>query len=111
MPTTKENDLIEFQLKNGATLLIEGINENKDNRKRRGSDKQELIAKAEKTLFEAIDTAKSAAEVVLDSFKEMNSPDEIELQFGIKMAAKAGVVIAAVSSEANFQVTLKWSKK
>ena len=45
---------------------------------------------------------------MLESFKEMNTPDEIDLEFGIKFNAKAGAVFASVDSEATFKVSLKW---
>ena len=109
----KENSLIKFTLDDGSTLLIEGVNDDNDMQRHlvtRGNNAP-AITEAQKTLHQAIGTAKSAAELVLNSFKEMNAPDEINLQFGVKMAAKAGVIIASASSEANFQVSLKWKKK
>lgn len=39
-----------------------------------------------------------------------NKPDEIELEFGIKFGAEAGVIISSASSEANITLKLKWSK-
>jgi hypothetical protein len=60
---------------------------------------------------EAIARIRPAAEAVLHSFKEMNTPDEIGLEFGIKFNAKAGAVFASVDNEATFKVSLKWKNK
>jgi len=52
---------------------------------------------------------KPAAEAVLNAFREMNTPDEIALEFGLKFTAKAGAVfVASAGSEATFKVALKW---
>ena len=108
------SSLIEFKLDDGSTLLVEGVDDsiNKDNYDRSyvSNPEEAPVTEAEKSLHKSIDIAKSAAEQILKSFKEMNSPDEIQLQFGVKMAAKAGVIIASANTEANFQVSLKWEK-
>lgn len=36
-------------------------------------------------------------------------PKECELQFGIKLGGKAGVIFAEGTAEANFTVKMKWS--
>ena len=46
--------------------------------------------------------------MVLQAFREMNTPDEIGLDFGIKFSAQAGAIFASVDSEATFKVSLKW---
>ena len=38
-------------------------------------------------------------------------PDELELEFGIKFAADAGIIISSISSEANLTVKMKWNKE
>ncbi len=64
--------------------------------------------KAEKRFKDAIARIRPAADALLTSFKEMNTPDEIGLDFGIKFNARAGAVFASVDSEATFKVSLKW---
>ncbi|NOX43566.1 MAG: hypothetical protein GXP19_07530 [Gammaproteobacteria bacterium] len=51
---------------------------------------------------------KSAAQLVLDSLKELSTPSEIALEFGLKFSSKAGVIIASANSEVNFKVSIKW---
>jgi hypothetical protein len=38
-------------------------------------------------------------------------PDEIEVEFGLKMSAEAGAVVAATGLEANYRVTLTWRRE
>ncbi len=105
-------ELVEFTLEDGSALVVEGINDlSRDRRKLVSASGENEITRAEKTLKDAIDIAKSAAESVLTSFKEMNSPNEINLEFGIKLAAKTGIIIASADTEANFRVSLKWKKQ
>jgi len=39
-----------------------------------------------------------------------NPPDGIDVELGLKLTAKTGFVIAESSGEANFKVTLRWSR-
>lgn len=38
------------------------------------------------------------------------APDEFEVEFGVKFAADAGIIISSISSEASITVKLKWIK-
>ncbi len=60
---------------------------------------------------DAITKVKPAAEAVLKMFQEMDTPDEIGLDFGIKFNAKVGAMFASVDSEATFKISLKWKNK
>ncbi len=74
----------------------------------RGNDEKE---NSENRFTDAIIKVKPAAEAVLKMFQEMNTPDEIGLDFGIKFNAKVGAMFASVDSEATFKVSLKWKNK
>ena len=39
-----------------------------------------------------------------------DSPDEVQVEFGLTLNAQAGAVLAAASAGANYKVTLKWKK-
>jgi hypothetical protein len=36
-------------------------------------------------------------------------PDEVEVEFGVKLSADSNVIIARAGGEANFRVALRWS--
>lgn len=58
----------------------------------------------------AMDSIKSAAELLLQTFGDLSRrPDGCELEFGIKLSAAAGAILAKASAEANFSVKLTWS--
>jgi Trypsin-co-occurring domain 1 len=58
---------------------------------------------------EAVGPAVEAAKAVLDKVKETR-PDGIELKFGIKVSGGANWLVAKAAGEANFDVTLTWSR-
>ena len=103
--------IIPFDL-DGSPVYIEVDDTNENNTgMERVSSGEEKDDKIVNRFTDAIDKVKPAAEAVLKSFKEMNTPDEIGLEFGIKLNAKFGAVFASVDSEATFKVTLKWDNK
>jgi hypothetical protein len=58
---------------------------------------------------EAIAPAVEAAKAVLEKVKETR-PDEIEVKFGVKASGEASWLVAKAAGEANFEVTLTWSR-
>ncbi|MGI3226609.1 CU044_2847 family protein [Streptomyces sp. GTA36] len=58
---------------------------------------------------DAVDPSILAAKAVLDRVADMK-PDEVELKFGIKVNGTSNWIIAKAATEANFEVTLTWSK-
>jgi hypothetical protein len=39
-----------------------------------------------------------------------NPPDEIDIEFGVKLHADLGAIIARTGGEANFQIALRWRR-
>ncbi len=58
---------------------------------------------------QAVGPAVEAAKAVLDKVKEAQ-PDGVELKFGIKVSGGANWLVARAAGEANFDVTLTWSR-
>ena len=50
-----------------------------------------------------------AAKAVLEKVKEAR-PDEVELKFGIKVSGGANWLVAKAAGEANFEISLAWSR-
>ncbi|MCI5146139.1 MAG: hypothetical protein D3923_11575 [Candidatus Electrothrix sp. AR3] len=102
--------MIEFEM-DGQPVYVEAeVSEAEGIRRvsRVGDDEPE---RAESRFVDAVARIKPAAEVVLNAFREMNTPDEIGLEFGLKFNAKTGVVFASANSEATFKVSLKWTNE
>ena len=58
----------------------------------------------------AIEGIRPAADAVLDVLKQLKDPSEISLEMGIKLGAKAGVILASADSEATMKVTVTWKR-
>ncbi len=102
--------LVEFEL-DDSTVFVEVEDMEESDARRVGRSGHDKPDKAETRFTDAIARVRPAAEAVLNSFREMNTPDEIELEFGLKFNAKAGAVLASVDSESTFRVSLKWLNK
>lgn len=96
--------LIEYELENSQTILIEvDLPEAGIERAGRGDQ----IVKAKERFAEALEHIKPVAHAVMTTLSHLRA-DEIGVEFGIKFGAKAGIVIASADTEANFTVTLTW---
>jgi len=96
--------LVEYELEDGSTILVEvDLPEAGIERAARGDQ----IVKAKERFSEALEQIKPVAQTVLSKLGSL-SADEIGVEFGIKLSAKAGVILASADAEANFTVTLTW---
>jgi hypothetical protein len=68
-----------------------------------------VAAKAKVTLEEALGKLKPSLQKIVHLLKEL-SPDEAEVEFGLKMGGETGVVIAKGTTEVNFTVRMTWKK-
>ncbi|WP_022953241.1 CU044_2847 family protein [Leucothrix mucor] len=59
----------------------------------------------------AIQGIKPVAKSVLGMLKDLSDPSEVEIEMGVKLGAKAGVILASVDSEATMVIKLKWQRK
>jgi hypothetical protein len=109
----KETEIVQFRIDDETTVMVEVEKGNARGGVMRtaGGDKSDEVKEAERRFDEALDTIRPAAERVLKLFQEMNTPDEIGLEFGVKFGAKAGVILASADSEATFKVSLNWKNK
>lgn len=98
-----EKYLIEYEL-NGSKVLIEATDEQGIERI---SDKNKPVKASEK-FEQAVSHIKPVAEALFGSLEEFNNPKKIQLEFGVKFSAKAGIIFASADSEAAFKITLKW---
>jgi hypothetical protein len=110
--------LVEFPLQDGGTMLVE-VDEQEgytETTMRGGLVKaarpaSEVVENAKKTFEEALEKIKPAAQSIISTLRDLHdAPDEIDVQFGIKLSAEAGAFIASAGVEANYTVSLKWVK-
>ena len=103
-------ELIEFEL-NGQSVFIEAESSEPEGMRRIGRGGDDASKKSAIPFADAVNRIKPAAEVVLSAFQEMNTPDEIALEFGLNFSAKAGAIFTSADSAVAFKVSLKWTNK
>jgi len=96
-------------------FFVELPDENISNEPVRGflteEGEQGVIQNAIVNFEKSLEPLKSISSSIFNSVKEIsNSPDEINVELGLKFSAKAGLVITSFDGEANLKITLKWSK-
>lgn len=99
--------LVEYELEDGNFILIEvDLPEAGIERAGRGDQ----VVKAKEHFAAALGHIKPVARTVISTFSSLEA-DEIGVDFGIKLSAKAGAIIASADTEANFTVRLTWKQK
>ncbi len=105
--------LVEYQLEKNGSIFIE-VEETEAIRgiTRVARGEEAIPEKATTTFEEALDKVKPVAISIVQKFRELGDrPDEVQIEFGLKMNAKAGAIISSGGIEANFKVALKWVKE
>lgn len=104
--------LVEFKTEDGAVVVVETADPATGTR---------LVSRGEgpgngapdrtaRTFEGALDSVRSAAQSALRVFREgALRPDSVELEFGVKLSAEAGAVIAKGAAEGQLVVRLSWS--
>lgn len=100
------NELVRWQTEHG-TLVVEA-----DEREPgfasvpRGDG---VFADAKERFEDALQNVRDAAQSALATLRAGElKPDTLELEFGVKLNAAAGAVIAKTSAEGHFKVTMTW---
>jgi hypothetical protein len=103
-------DLVEFELEDGSSVFIE--TEDLSSRPvMRGAGATELVSKADETFEQALARVGPTSAAIVGRFRQMpQQPDEVEIQFGIKINAEVGAIIAKTSGEANFRIVVRWKR-
>jgi Trypsin-co-occurring domain 1 len=103
---------VEFSSKQGTSIVVEVEEPQPETGEVRAGRPSAVAAKAKQTLEDSLDVVKPAAEALVDKLKNLASaPDEVGIEFGIKLSAEAGAFIASASTEANFSVKLTWKRE
>ncbi len=102
-------DVVPFTLPNGEIVLIEGDAgigfEPASTRWR------ERVEDAAQSFEDAAERVKDVASSLMTKLLDMpERPDQVTVEFGVKVAGKVGVVITSGEAEANLKVTLSWTR-
>ncbi|GAA2377079.1 CU044_2847 family protein [Nonomuraea africana] len=97
--------LMRVPLEDGQFVLVE-LSEN-DPGVRRVSRVGETITATMTSMEAALEPIQSAARSALETFRKIG-PDEVEIEFGVKLNAEAGALITKAGAEGHLVVKLAW---
>jgi hypothetical protein len=107
--------LVEFPSEDGGSILVEvddtGPSAGGSGGTLRSVRPAEMIERAQVTYEEAFNRIKPATEVIVARMRLLpDPPDEIFVEFGIKLSAAAGAILASASADAQFTLRLTWRR-
>ncbi|MBP2400940.1 CU044_2847 family protein [Streptomyces syringium] len=104
------SDLLRFDLADHGSIMVEvdadepGI--------ARASRVGDLITSTAESFEAALEHVRRAADAALSGFRNMEArPDEVQIQFGVRLNAEAGAVIAKTGADGHLKVSLTWRRE
>ncbi len=107
------NQLVEFELEGGGSVIIESTRIESGSGPQRASSKgYRDPQKAKEKFEEVLHVLTPVANALQDRLQSLVKPaDEVGVEFGLKLHGGAQFVIASAGAEANFKISLKWKRK
>lgn len=105
--------LVEFTSESGEPIMVEVEDAAlAGGTTRRGMSASGVIDRAQTSFEDALEKAQPMASGLVSKLRSIaDSPDEVQVEFGLSLSAQAGaVLVAGASAGANYKVTLKWTK-
>lgn len=102
------SDLLEFKTEAGGSVLIE-VDE-PHGPITRGGRAQAAVLEATDSLEQVLARLGPAVRGIVTKLRATADwPDEVDVEFGVKLSADSSVIIVRAGGEANFRIALKWS--
>ncbi|MGK7939460.1 MAG: CU044_2847 family protein [Crocosphaera sp.] len=103
--------LIQFPLDGEESILVEVDELPASELVANPNPGQPVVLQAQTSFAEAMEKIKPVAANIIGKVRELkDSPDEVEVKFGVKMTAEMGAIIASANVQGNYEITLKWKK-
>jgi hypothetical protein len=99
------DQLMRISLEGGGELYVELADDEPG--VRRASRSDDVVDAAVESYEQRLGPITKAARATLGALREVK-PDEVELEFGVRLNAAAGVVIAKTGGEGHLRVKLLW---
>jgi hypothetical protein len=104
------SQLIELDLEEGGSVLVE-VDGAAPGAVSRGGRSAELVSKAGQSLEQVLGQLGPTVRGIVSELRAAADwPDEVEVEFAIKLSADANVIIARTGGEANFRIALRWAR-
>ncbi len=99
-----------FDLEGGGKVAVE-VEAAPGEEERIANARVQVVDDTGQKFGRALEGVQQAAAEILEGFSKALQPAELELAFGLKFSAKAGVVLASTDAEATLSLRAKWLKQ
>jgi hypothetical protein len=104
------SQLVEMPLEQGGSILVE-VDDSRAGPVTRGGRVDDAVVKAGESLEHVLGQIGPAVRGIVGQLREAADwPDEVEVEFAVKLSAGANVIITRTTGEANFRIALRWSR-
>ncbi|MDQ8701182.1 CU044_2847 family protein [Streptomyces sp. LHD-70] len=104
------DSLVEFKAADGAQVVVAVAEDELAGGARLAARGDGGAVQATRTFENSLEGARAAAESALRVFRDGSlRPDAVEIEFGVKLTAEAGAVIAKSAVEGHLVVKLSWA--
>ncbi len=101
-------EVVAFPMEGGGSIQIEVEDAKGLKPVARGAGR--TVKEAQETFETALEGLQGVAKSLHAQLSAMEiRPDSVNVEFGIKLSAAAGVIIASGGGEANFKISLTWN--
>ncbi|HEY9761941.1 MAG TPA: CU044_2847 family protein [Trichocoleus sp.] len=106
------SDIIHTSISAEESIILFEISNAQGPGRLGGVKPMELATKSAQALGQAMGTIQALANRTMETINQLpRKPSEFELEFGIKIDAEAGALIAKGSEEGNLRVKLVWREQ
>ena len=105
-----DKKLLKFTLEDGTPFFFEVESASDSGTKLAGRTSRKLVEEAKDSFDDMLKVVEPVTKKLVDRMRTGLTKDasEVEVKFGLKLTADAGVVFASAGGEVNFEITLKW---
>jgi hypothetical protein len=102
--------LLDVGLAEGGSILVE-VDEPSSGPVMRGGRATDAVLSAGENLEQVLERLGPVVKGIVSQLRAAADwPDEVEVEFGVKLSSDANVIVARMAGEANFRIALKWAR-
>jgi hypothetical protein len=104
-------ELVEFVSDDGSKVLVE-VADSAGRPVVRGPGADDLVTQASDSLDSVLARLGPVVKGVVTQLRAAADwPDEVQVEFAVKLSADSNVIIARAGGEANFRIALRWTRE